>query len=280
MAKQDALSIFLSDGTTEDKLRESYAALVDMIQKGAISSQIKNVNLSGDPESGSVIVQRLITSASAAYGTARGASEGSKVKNNPVTINLDQDKEIVEEVEWKDIQYWGVGDILSKRSVNHRLALIRELDTAFFAEAESEGTEETITSTDIEDQVEDLIQSVETTANNHVDGVDRDLLVLTLKPSVYGELRNYIDTLPNPVDGGVDIKKFHDVRVLSNTRQTEDAICMVVGSVAQPVVAKPYQVERIPLSNAVAIELFYHYGTKAVMSDLIKYASFAGSVSA
>ena len=275
MAKQDALNIFLSNGSTEDKLTESYSELVDMIQKGAISSQIKNVNLSGDPESGSVEVRRLMTAASQVYGTARTAQGGDAIKNNGVTINLDQDKEIVEEVEWKDIQFYGIGDILAKRQKNHQLAMVRELDTAFFTEAVSAGTEETITSSTIEDQIEELIQSVETTSNDNVDGVDRDMIVLTVKPAIYGQLRNYIDSLPNPVDGGVDVKKFHDVRIFSNTRQTVDAICMVVGAIAQPVVAQPYEVDRVPLSNAIAIELFYHYGTQAVMPDLIKYASLS-----
>jgi hypothetical protein len=275
MAKQDALSIFLSDGTTEDTLRESYAEIVDMIQKSAISSQIKNVNLSGDPESGSVEVRRLMTAASQAYGTARTAGAGDEVSNNGVTINLDQDKEIVEEVEWKDIQFYGIGDILSKRRLNHQLAMVRELDTAFFTEAEAEGSEETITSSTIEDQIEELIQSVETVSNDNVDGVDRDMLVLSVTPQVYGELRNYIDSLPNPLNGGVDHKVFHDVKIFSNTRQTKDAICMAIGAVAQPVVAQPYEVERIPLSNSIAIELYYSYGTQAVMSDLIKYASLS-----
>ncbi len=274
MAKQDALSIFLSDGSTEEKLMESYAEVVDMIQKTAVSSQIKNVNLSGDPESGSVEVRRLMTSASQAYGTARSAG-GDKISNNGVTINLDQDKEIVEEVEWKDVQLFGISDILAKRMTNHEMAMVRELDTAFFAEAESAGSEETITSSTIEDQIEELIQSVETTSNNNVDGVDRDMLVLVVKPAIYGQLRNYIDSLPNPLGGGVDAKKFHDVRIFSNTRQTKDAICMAVGSIAQPVVAQPYEVSRIPLSNAVAIELYYSYGTQAVMSDLIKWATLS-----
>lgn len=275
MAKQDALNIFLSDGSTEDKLIESYSELVDMIQKGAISSQIKNVNLSGDPESGSVEVRRLMTAASQAYGTARTARAGDAIKNNGVIVNLDQDREIVEEIEWKDIQFYGIGDILAKRQGNHQLAMIRELDTAFFAEAVSAGTQVTITSSTIEDQIEELIQSVETVSNDNVDGVDRDMLVLTVTPAVYGQLRNYIDTLPNPLDGGVDVKRFHDVRIFSNTRQSVDAICMAVGAIAQPVVAQPYEVDRIPLSNAMAIELFYHYGTKAVMPDLIKYAAFS-----
>lgn len=279
MAKESTLSIFGSDKQTLDSLVESYVEIVDMIQKGAISSQLKNTVLSGDPESGSVEVNRLMTAASQAYGTARTASAGDKVSNNKVTVNLDQDKEIVEEIEWKDVQFYGIPAILASRKQNHLKAMIRELDSAFFTEAESAGSEETITSSTIEDKMEELIQSVETVENDNVDGVDRDMLAVTVTPAIYGELRNYIDSLPNPLDGGVDVKKFHDVRIFSNTRQTEDAICMAVGAIAQPVVAKPYEVERIPLSNAIAIELFYHYGTQAVMPDLIKYANF-GEVSA
>ena len=278
MAKEDALSILLADGTTADKLKESYAELVDMIQKSAISAQIKNTNLSGNPESGSVEARRLMTAESQTYGTARTNGAGDKVKNNGVTINLDQDKEIVEEVEWKDIQFYGIDGIIAKRQANHQNAMIRELDRAFFTEAESAGSEETITSTTIEDQLEELIQSVETVSNDNVDGVDREMLVLTVTPAVYGEIRNYLDKVTNL--NGQDYNVFHGVRVFSNVRQTEDAICMAVGAIAQPVVAQPYVVEPIPLSNAVAIELFYHYGTKAVMPDLIKYASLSAGISA
>lgn len=275
MAKQDALSIFLSDKSTEDALIESYAELVDMIQKNAISAQLKNTVLSGDPESGSVEVRRLMTSASQAYGTARTAGEGNLVANNGVTINLDQDKEIIEEVEWKDVQFYGIPAILQSRRRNHQLAMIRELDRAFFTQAEFAGSEATLTADTIVGKMEELIQSIETVSNDNVDGVDRAMIAVTVTPDIFGELRNYVDTLPNPNEGGVDASYFHDVRIFSNHRQTEDAICMVIGAVAQPVVAKPYELDRIPLSNSIAIELFYHYGTKAVMPDLIKYASFS-----
>ena len=278
MAKTDTLSIYLANGSTKDKLTEAYAEVVDMIQKGAISQQIKNTALSGDPESGSVEVRRLMTSASQAYGTARTARAGDAVKNNGVTVNLSSDKEIVEEVAQKDLLLYGVDGILDSRKLNHQKAMIRELDSAFFTEAESAGTEVTVTTDTLVEQLEELIQAVETTENDNVDGVDRDMLVLTLTPAIYGALRNYIDTLPNPVDGVVDVKMFHDVRVFSNTRQTEDAICMAVGAIAQPVVAKPYEVERIPLSNDYAVELYYSYGTKAVMPDLIAYADVGDDV--
>jgi hypothetical protein len=44
---------------------------------------------------------------------------------------------------------------------------------------------------------------------------------------------------------------------------------MVNGSVAQPVLPTPYSVEKIPLSNAYGLELFFSSGTVAVTPDLI-----------
>ena len=280
MAKTDALNIFQTDESTKDKLTESYAELMDMIQQEALSTQLKNTNLSGDPESGSIVCRRLKTSSSETYGTARTAGEGDQINDNGVTINVDTNKEIVEELELKDIELYGIDGILGKRQANHVKAFTRDIDSAFFTEAEAEGSEVTLGTSDIEDQLEELIQEVETTQNDNVDGVDRDMLVLTVKPSVYGALRNYVDTLPNPMGGGVDARFFHDVRVYPNLRQTKDAICMAVGSVGQLVKVSPYKLDNIPLSDAVAVTLFYYYGTKAVMPDLIQYADTGSIVSA
>lgn len=272
MAKTDALSILQSDRDTADKLAESYAELMDMIQKAALSPQLKNTNISGDPQTGSIVARRLMTSTSKTYGTARDATEGDKVADNGVTINVDTDKEIVEEVELKDIELYGIDGLIGKRQANHQKAFIRDIDTAFFAEAVAEGTEYNFVSGDIEDKMEEIIQEVETTSNDNVDGVDRDMIVLSVKPRVYGLLRNYVDTLPNPLGGGVDARSFHDVRVYSNTRQTKDVVCMAMGSVGQLVKVSPYRLDNVPLSDAAAITLFYYYGTKAVMADLIQYA--------
>lgn len=273
MAKTDTLSIYL-ENDSKDKLMETYAEVIDQVQKGAVSEQLKNTNLSGDPQSGSVEARRLATSATQAYGTARSGGAGDTLTNMGVTINLDQDKEIVEEIENKDVKLYGIDGIVAKRATNHRLAMIRELDRAFFTEAEAEGTEVDLSSySTIQEKVEALIQSVETVSNDNVDGVDRDMLALSLTPAAYGQLENYIDTLPNPVNGGVDVKMFHGVQVFSNHRQTEEAICMAKGAVAQPVTVTPYEAERIPLSNAVAVSLFFSYGTQAVMADLIKYGT-------
>ena len=217
MARQDALSIFNSDGTTEDKLAEAYVEIIDKVQKGALSSILKNQNLSGDPTTGTVEVRRLQTSTVKAYGTARTAGSGDSLENEPVVVAIDQDKEIVEEIEKKDIKLYGVDGILAKRARNQELSMISALDTAFFTEAVAEGTEVDVSSeSTYADKLEALIVDVETTSNVNVDGVDRSMIVVTLTPAVYGDLRNYLDTLPNPAEGGVVPGTFHGVRVYSN----------------------------------------------------------------
>jgi hypothetical protein len=277
MAKTSTIGININDDTTNDTLIEKYAEVVDMVQKSAISQQLKNTNLSGDPTSGSVIVRRMKTSVSQTLGTARTNGAGDVLNNNPVTVNINVDKEIVEEVAQKDIDLFGIADLLGKRMANHQLAMIRELDTAFFTEAVSGGTDKSSELTELDSTVEKLealIQTVETVSNSNVDGVDRSMIAVALKPAIYGALRNEIDLLPNPLAGGVDVKYFHDVRVFSNSRQSKDAIAMAVGSIAQPVKSQPYTAEKINLSNDYAVELFYSFGTKAVMPDLIMYADF------
>ena len=73
MARTDALSI-TTNGSTADKLAESYGKVIDSIQKGAISEKIKNTDYSGDPTTGSVEVNRFNNAASNNYGTARTAT--------------------------------------------------------------------------------------------------------------------------------------------------------------------------------------------------------------
>ena len=84
---------------------------------------------------------------------------------------------------------------------------------------------------------------------------------------------------------GEEFGMYHGVRVYSCTRMpvtTEtveetktkttvtDALLMVRGAVAQPVVVNQYgDPEKIQLSNDYAVSLFYDYGTKALTPDLI-----------
>lgn len=272
MARQDALNIYISD-EEKDKLAETYGEVIEAVQKGAISEQIKNKNYSGDPTTGSVEISRFANAKVNDKGTARTNGKGDKLKNSgKVTINVDTDKEIVEEFTKKDLKLHGVSGIAEKRKTNHIKRMIAYLDSQFFAKAEEEGTLLTIPAeiTALAEKLETLIQSVETTKNDWVDGVDRDMLVVTVTPAVYGKLTNYIDSVSNSVNG-LTYEIFHKVRIYSNHRQTKDAICMIDGAVGQLVTTDEYDAEKIPLSNDYGLELFFSKGTKAVMPDLIKY---------
>lgn len=272
MARQDALSIYIND-TDKDKLAETYGEVIEAVQKGAISEQIKNKNYSGDPTTGTVEIDRFKNAEVKDKGTARANAKGDNIKNTgKVTISVDTDKEIVEEIAKKDIKLHGVTGMAEKRKLNHTKKMIAYLDNEFFACAETEGTAVTLPEglNTIAEKLEKLVQAVETTVNDWVDGVDRDMLVLTVSPSVYGDLENYIDSVPNSLTGLTD-EIFHKVRIFSNHRQTKDAICMIDGAVGQLVTTDEYDAEKIPLSNDIALELFFSKGTKAVMPDLIKY---------
>lgn len=270
MARQDALSIYIN-GETKDKLAETYGQVIEAVQKGAISEQIKNKNYSGDPTTGSVEIDRFKNATINDLGTARTGGKGDKLVNSgKVTINVDTDKEIVEELAKKDVKLFGLDGMAEKRKTNHIKRMIAYLDREFFAKAEAEGTAVETTKSAIAEKLEELIQAVETTVNDWVDGVDRDMLVITVTPAIYGELRNYIDSVPNSLTGLTD-KMFHEVRIYPNHRQTKSMICMIDGAVGQLVNTDEYDAEKIPLSNDIALELFFSKGTKAVMPDLIKF---------
>lgn len=271
MARTNARDIYI-DSDTRDKLAEIYGGVIEAIQKDAVSEQIKNKNYSGTPTAGSVEISRFVNATVKDQGTARTAGAGDKLLNAPVTVNVDTDKEIVEEVNKTDLRLHGVAGIAEKRKANHIKRMSAYLDREFFACAESEGTNKVVAGENIIEKLEDLILSVETTVNDFVDGVDRDMLVLTVKPAIYSAIKLHINEVANSLTG-VTEKYFNNVRIYSNNRQTKDAICMIDGAVAQPVVTDEYDLEKIPLSNNFGLELFFSKGTKAIMPDLIKYAT-------
>lgn len=271
---QSALSIFQPNGTTNDALSVSYKAITDQIQKAALSLKLKNTDIEGNPMSGSVIVRRLQTAGVQAYGTARAALAGNKIKNNGIQVNLDTPLEIVEEVNKFDLQQYGLADMIGRRATSFGLKFASDLDYRFFNTAVSQGTLYTAPLfSSMADRIEGLIQSVENTKNQNVDGVDRSMINLTLSTEAYGLIKNLIDKLPNPVAGGVSVDTFHGVRIYSNIRQTVQAICMVDGAIAQPVIVIDFATVDIPLSAETAMEMFYKLGTQAVMPDLIKYST-------
>ncbi len=274
MARIESLNILL-ESTGKDYLTELYGKVIENVNKQLVSANMKNTDLSGNPEAGSVEAKRFVNATSKDYGTARTAGKGDVVKARPVTIPIDQDKEIVEELEQKDVSLYGVEGIMAKRANNHVQRMASELDTAFFAECKNSGAKLTPAATAIEDEIEEAIQVCENTKNDFVDGVPRSMINLVCSTAYYGKIRTYLDkvTRPNIDSTAEEFMTYHGVKTFSSVHLPEgvDYEIMVDGAVAQPVMSDTYTAEKIPLSNAYGVELFYHYGTKAVMPDLIFY---------
>lgn len=277
MARIESLNMLL-DPSGKDFLAELYGSVIENVQKGTISTLLKNMDLSGNPESGTVEAKRFANAESKTYGTARAAGAGEGVKAKPVTVKIDIDREIVEEIEQKDISLYGVEGLLQRRSANHQKTMIRELERAFFAEAVTAGISFSPTKTDPNEILEELIQQIETTKNDYVDGVDRDMIAIVMSTTKYGNIRNFLDTGVHNSNIETNIEEFgtfHGVRVYPSVYLPAAAghIAMIDGAIAQPVLPRPYDAEKIPLSEAYAVEMFYYYGTKAVTPDLIQYIS-------
>lgn len=271
MARIASLAI-LATTTGNDYLAETYGKVIGNIQKNTISGRIKNTNLSGTPNAGTVEAKRFTNSSTNPYGTARSGGAGQKLTAKPVVIAIDTDRELIHEVETKDTLLYGVDGLVERTAQQDERDVMRELERAFFAEAGTVATSvDTTGATDVADELEMLIQSVETTHNQFVDGVPRDIMHLALSPKMYGKARTYFDKVQGGGATSETFNMFHGVRVDSSTYLPNgvDAIAQVEGSVAQPVLFTRQAAERVPFSNAYAFGIFLSYGTKAVMPDLI-----------
>lgn len=280
MARIDALSIELQSGGAE-KLAESYGKVIENIQAITLASKLKNTDLSGDPTSGSVEAKRFINVVGQAYGTARSGGKGNKVKAKPVTVSINDNTEYIEEVEEKDLRTYGVDGLIARRTANHQNALAVELDTKFFAEAKNNGSVFTPKASVVEDEIEEAIQTIETTKNDFVNGVPRNMIEVVMSPAYYGKLRNKINSVANSNGLGqlanYEEGMFNNTKVYSSVFLPSgvDYIVMVNGAVAQPIMTSISNPAKIPLSDATSFGLFAYKGTKAVMEDLIIYKANA-----
>lgn len=275
MARIESLSI-LMDPAGKEFLAELYGKVIENVEKSTISGILKNRDLSGDVSSGSVEVKRFANAESAAYGTARSAAKGVQLTAKPVTVQINVNREIVEEIERKDTLLYGVDGLLTRRSQNHVKTMVRELERAFFLEGKTAGTAFNPPAAAQNEIVESLIQQVETTKNDYVDGVPRDMISVIMATTEYGKLRNFLDTGVNNANINTAVGEmgyFHGVPVYSSVYMPDDVkmMAMASGSIAQPVMPHPYTAEKIPLSEAFAVMMFFYYGTKAVTPDLIQY---------
>lgn len=271
--KTNALSIL--SGEAPATLSELYAGVIETLQKKALSMKLKSQAYKGDPKTGSAVFKRFANSESKEYGTARTAGKGDKINNLDVPVNLDQHKEIVEEIAKFDMDTFEVTDIMRRRAISHPKSMETVLDRDFFRKAVDAGITFTPADgvTDTRDVIEAMIVTLEEVKNQYVDGIDRELMSLTLAPSAHSALQKYLDELGDKTaDSTKVVELFHNVEVDSSTRLPAGtkAVLMIKGAVAQPVVVYPYSdPEKIPLSNDYAVSLFYDYGTKALTPDLI-----------
>lgn len=280
MARIESLSQ-LNESAGKDYLAEGYGKVIDNVEKTTISTILKNTDLSGTPGTGTLEAKRFTNTASKAYGTARAGAAGQKNVVRPVTVAIDVDRELIHEVEEKDISLYGVSGLIQRKQAQDQKSMARELERKFFSIAALEGARKTsFTATAAIDMFEEFVQGIENTQNDFVDGVDRDMIHVVMDTATYGTLRTYIDITAynaNVNTGIADVGMLHGVKVYSSVYLPTGVtrVGMVEGSIAQPVMNKLDEAGKFPASNAYHFGMFYSYGTAAIMPDLIKYTADA-----
>lgn len=282
MAQTEALSIYQS-ADAKAYLRNVIVGIFENIGKATLSGKFKSKNADLSQAAGSYEFKRFANAVSQTYGTARTAGKGQKIVAPSVTVNMDTNKEIVEELNLFDGQSFTqetFESFVNRRKNAIELAVQRELDRAFFAKIAEEGTAGVVTidtSANIVAQLEDLFVKLETTSNDYVDGVDRELMALILSPKLYGKIKTELNDVYNfagTVEEGT-FKGINGVAAFSSNRLPTgvDYELIVMDSVAQPVLIKGTEVEKIQLSNEYAVETFFRYGTKVIASELALYGA-------
>lgn len=282
MARIESLSQLLTT-TGKDYLAEVYGTVIENVQKETISERLKNFELSGIPTSGTIECKRFTNTESKVYGTARSGGAGQDNVVKPVTLAINIDKELIHEVEQKDVSLYGVDGLIERKASQDTNSMVRELERAFFETAVLAGTrKETFTATEALDKFEEIVQLIETTQNEFVDGVSRDMIAVVMNPATYGELRNFIDTKTynaNVMTNDEFVNRIHGVEVYSSTYMPSGVkmIAMIKGAVGRMVLTTLDEPAKFPASNAWHFGLFYSYGNVAVMPDLIYYVADGAS---
>lgn len=271
MARTDSINILLTT-SGNDKLSEAYGKVIANVQKRSISQLLKNTDLSGTPGAGSYECKRFANRTSNAYGTARAGMKGQAVKVEPIVVSINVDKELVTEVEQKDVTLYGVDRLVERQADMDEKSMQRELERAFFAAGVEAATAVEVGDAATPAEVaEALIQAVETVENEYVDGVERDEIAVACAPAFFGQLRTYMDTVNDGGAEGAMFGNYHGVKFYSTNYMPAGtkALAMHKGAIAQPVLPTVAPAERIQLSNAIGFGIFFSYGTKVVEPDLV-----------
>lgn len=276
MARQAALNIAdYTSPETMDNLAEVLDGVIENIQVSAVSEALKNTNGSGNPEGGSVEYKRFVNAELEDKGTARQAGKGAKVVAKPIIVNLDDDKEIVEELQIKDVNLYGIDGMAEKRKGNFAKRIIAYLDRKFFNEAVTSGTQFNRGSlTDPKEIIDAMIVGAKETSSDFIDGIDAEDLALVVNGTYRKALKNDLDALPNgtaPANGAIGT--YDSVTVYESNRLPEgiNAIVMLKGAIAQPRLISDYQAEKVPFDDAIALETFLYTGVKTLVEEAVYY---------
>ena len=284
MALTQALSIYQSE-EAKAYLRNVIAGIFENISAKTISGRLKSKNANLTQAAGSYEFKRFANATSQEYGTARTAAKGQKIIAAPVVVNLDQNREIVEELNLFDGQSFTQETfeaLVERRKGAIKMAVERELDRAFFADIKTNGTAAGVAIAldgKIVEQLEEVIVKLVTTQNEYVDGVDRENMAFVVSPKLYSKLKTELNDVYNfsgTVEDGT-FKGINGVAVFESVRLPAgvDYVLVTMDSVAQPALITGVDVEKIPLSNDYAISVFYRYGTKTLANELALYGATA-----
>ena len=295
MAMTDALSIYLENGTTKAYLKNVLAGIFENYQKEALSARFKSKNANLNRAAGSYEFKRFANSTVRDYGTARTAGKGDKIIAPPITVNLDKNKEIVEEVNFFDADGSftdeGFKAMVERRKTNFELSVTDFLDLDFFSVAKAGGTAATALGvTDLDStksfkrQIETLIGKFEKTGkygteNKYVRGIDRRYMALILDSSLYGLVKDELNDCRN-FSQMISDEKFTGINGVAcfssvNLPDGVDYELMTMDSIAQPVLPSGFEFEKIPLSIEYAMEMFFRYGSKVLAPELVLHGKLA-----
>ena len=275
MARIEALSMLTTDGG-KAYLAETYGKVIENISTDNLSQTIKNNELSGDPDSGTVVAKRYANAEVAAYGTARAGGQGKKTKELEVTVAIDDDIEFIEEVEEKDARLVGVDNLITRRANNQQTSLGKYLETKFWSVSAGAGqvfVPPVSADTDIK-VIDAIITKIHKTKNKFVNGVPKEMIHIICESEVFSNIRGYLDMVPtaNITTAEAEVGKYHGAFVHDSVDLPDGvkAIGYVNGSTAQPAMPTIADPEKIQMSNAYACGLFASLGTKCVTPDLVQ----------
>ena len=284
MSRTEALSIYVSD-SVKAELRNKIAGVFENLAKKTVSGRLKSKNGAMNEKVGSLEYKRFANAERQNYGTARAAGKGKTIIAPPIIVNLDRDSEIVEEANAFDAASFTEEDLnsfLARRKVALQQSIERDLDREFFAAGKTGGTAAGITidkTKPIRAQLGQVTVRLETTKNEFVDGVEREQMAYVLSPALAQLVKDELNDCYNFSGEVADeiFKGLDGVAVFSSNRLPEgvDYMLITMDSIAQPVMMTDADIEKIPLSNEYAVEVFWRNGTKVLAKELVLYGAMS-----